>query len=138
MRRILACAAALALGACASSKTLAPSERAVLPVEEQRAWRPASAEDLRGLFVSTSIEGELAAVLREVQYWFDADGRFSGAALVTVPSPSFQTLEGRWSLHESRLELEGGAEPALAEVADDLLRLSGSDGRIVLRRRALP
>lgn len=137
MRRAAICL--LLLGAsCVASGKLDPALRSVEPVREERAWRAARPEDLDGLFVSIAVEGPLAAVLREVHYWFAPDGRFSGAALVVVPAPGFQTLEGRWSLDEGRLSLAAEAEPAQAEVSDELLRLSGSEGVIVLQRRSLP
>jgi hypothetical protein len=133
-RCVLAC---LFLAGCAST-TLERSERAVAPAPEQHAWRPAVTQDLDGLFVSVEIEGPIAAVLREVHYSFASDGRFSGAALVPVPRPTFQTLEGRWTLEDGVLRLGEGNEAARAEVDGDLLRLSGSEGRIALRRRPMP
>lgn len=138
MRAFLLCALLVPCASCISSSQLDPALRSVEQVREERVWRPAVQEDLDGLFRTIEVEGALGAVLREAHYWFGRDGRFSGAALIVVPAPTFQTLDGRWSLADGRLSLGAEAEPARAEVSDELLRLSGAEGVIVLERRPLP
>jgi hypothetical protein len=132
--------AAFAGAGCVASGTLDPSARAVAEPEVAPPldWRPATAQDLDGLYVSVEIRGAAAAVLRELRYWLDSGGEFSGAALFVVPSPRFETLSGRWTLEGGRLTLGEGAAPATAEVAGDLLRITGEEGTVVLERRALP
>lgn len=135
MRALLALLLALPAAGCLASSVVDQSARAVAAEEGLQEWRPALRSEVPGLYSSLSIDGPAAAVLREVHYWFGADGRFTGAALLVVPQPSFQVLDGEWQLDEGSLVLGEGAAPARAEVSGDLLRLSGEEGTVVLRRR---
>lgn len=123
---------------CLASTVLEPSQRAGAADDPQEAWRVATADDIPGLYSSTSIDGATAAVLREVHYWFEADGRFTGAALMSVPQLEYTTLSGHWRFSDGLLFLSEDGLPAQAEVAGDLLRLSSEEGVLVLRKRALP
>jgi len=120
--------------ACASS-VVALEQRAVRGEAEVLEWRPATAADVAGHWRVRSLQGPAAAVLMDLAYWIDADGRFSGAALFPGPPPTYEVLSGTWSLGaEGVLQLGEGSEPARAEVAQDWLRLSGAEGSIVLER----
>jgi len=118
------------------STVLEESSRAVALEQDARAWRAATPQDVPGLYSSIEIEGPAAAVLREVHYWFGSEGRFSGAALFTTPALRYQVLEGSWRLEGDTLVLGEDVAPARLEATDDLLRLSGEEGTVVLRRRA--
>lgn len=123
-----------ALAGCASS-TIPAAERTVRDDLAERAWRPAVAADLVGHWRARRIEGPAAAALMDVAYWIDADGHFSGAALFTGPPPTYQVLSGRWSLAaDGVLQLGEDAAPARAEVAEELLRVSGDEGALVFER----
>jgi hypothetical protein len=123
--------------ACISPSVLDSSGRAVATPRAEIAWRPAAPEDLRGLFESVSIEGEAAAALWKVEYVFDADGSYSGAALVLGGvHPEFQTLAGSWSLEGGLLDL-GDGQTARAAAAGELLKLESDGGVVVLRREAV-
>lgn len=124
----------LLLASCAST-VIAVQDRAVRDELELLAWRPVNAADLAGHWRARRIQGPAAAVLLDVAYWLDADGRFSGAALFAGPPPTYQVLSGAWTLDaDGALQLGEEAEPARAEVAERLLRLSGADGSLVLER----
>jgi hypothetical protein len=99
------------------------------------AWRPATQADLPGEWRARRILGPAAAVLMDVSYWLDASGRFSGAALLAGPPPTFEVLSGAWTLDaDGSLQLGEESEPARAEVSGELLRLRGAEGSIVLER----
>lgn len=140
MRRLLA---ALALvgpcAACIPSNVVAPEDRMVVAPPDDVSWIAATRGDLPGYWVSERIEGQLAGVLLEVRYLFLDDGSYTGAALARAHGrPAFQTLSGTWTLEGEELRLDD-ASPALVEASgDERLRLSGGDGRVVLRREPNP
>lgn len=122
------------LPACASS-VVGIQDRTVRDELVQLAWRPATAADLAGQWRVRSLKGPAAAVLLDLSYWLDADGRFSGAALFVGPPPAYEVLSGTWTLAaDGALQLGEGAAPARAEVAEGLLRLSGDEGSLVFER----
>jgi len=126
--------AALSLASCAST-VVAVQDRVVRDELELLAWRPAALADVTGHWRARRIHGQAAAVLLDLAYWLDADGRFSGAALFAGPPPTYQVLSGEWTLSaDGELQLGEDSEPAKAEVAEGLLRLSGTDGSLVLER----
>lgn len=123
------------LGCGCASDVVALRERAVLRETELLEWRPATAGDLPGHWRAFSLDGPVAAVLMDLAYWLDADGRFTGAALFAGPPPIYEVLSGTWTLGpDGYLRLGEGAAPARAEVADGRLRLSGEEGSLVLER----
>jgi hypothetical protein len=127
--------AASPLAGCIPSNVLASEDRRVEAAEVALAWRPAAAADLPGLWRARSIEGQAAAVLLDLCYWIAADGSFSGAALFAGPPPAYQVLSGTWSLAaDGTLSFGADAAPARAEVGDELLRLSGAEGSLILER----
>lgn len=123
------------LGGCIPSNVVAVEDRRVVDDLGTVAWGPVARDDLRGLFHAIHLDGPLAGVLRSISYWFDADGTFTAAALFAGPPPSYRVLDGTWELAaDGRLQLGAGAEPADVARSDDLLRLSGADGIVVLQR----
>ena len=123
--------------ACISSSVVESSGRAVTPTTSGLAWAPARSADLRGLFESISIEGEVAAALWKVYYAFAEDGSYSGAALVLGgANPEFQTLSGKWVLAGDTLDL-GDGQTARASFAGDHLKLESAGSVVILRRTAL-
>ena len=125
------------IAGCLASTVVEPDQRASTAAEPL-AWRAAVPDDIPGLYSSDSIDGSLAAVLQEVHYWFGADGRFTGAALLGVPELAYTTLSGHWRFSDGLLYLSEDGLPARVEVAGELLRLSSEEGVLVLRRRAMP
>ena len=122
------------LASCAST-VVGVQNRAVRNELELLAWRPAAAADLAGHWRARRIDGPAAAALLDVAYWLDADGWFAGGALLAGPPPTYQVLSGAWTLGaDGTLQLGAEAEPARAEVAEHLLRLSGREGSLVLER----
>jgi len=122
------------LAGCASS-VLSVKDRAVPDEVELLDWRPATAADIAGHWRVRSMQGPAAAVLRDLAYWIDADGRFSGAALFAGPPPAYQVLSGTWTPSaDGTLQLGEDAAPARAEVARGWLRLSGAEGSLVFER----
>ena len=87
---------------CGGSE-LAPEERDVTLDRPLLEWRPALRADIPGFYVSREIEGEAAASVLSMEYLFQEDGSYTGAALVLDENgrPSFQTLSGTWRLEES-------------------------------------
>lgn len=135
--RLIALLAIFLSTACASS-VVALQDRAVRDELELHAWRPATAADIAGHWRARSLQGPAAAVLLDLAYWLDADGRFSGAALFVGPPPTYEVLSGTWTLGtDGTLQLGAEAEPAKAEVAQGWLRLSGAEGSLVLERAAI-
>lgn len=137
MRRLLLAGLLLALPGCYASSTLAEGERAVAPVAERASWRAAAKDDLPGLWASTAIEGQSAGAVLKVYYAFDADGGWSGVALVLgEDGPRFTPLatDGTWSLADGALDLRDGAPPARAFVDGPRLRLVAGDDRLELAR----
>ncbi|MEZ5977355.1 MAG: hypothetical protein R3F34_03960 [Planctomycetota bacterium] len=133
----LLCIAPIA-ASCAGTGTLSSDAREVVDVEASLEWVPGASEDVPGIYTSTSIEGPAAAVLREVHYRFAEDGTFTGAALLTQPVHQYTVLTGEWRVDGDQLYLSEDGEPARIEVAGDLLRMSGAEGVVVLRRRSVP
>jgi hypothetical protein len=132
-RRLALLVASLLSTACASG-LVAVQDR---PVRDELAlvvWRPATAADVAGHWRARSLDGPAAAVLLDLAYWLETDGRFTGAALFAGPPATYEVLSGSWTLADGVLQLGEGAEPAQAEVAGGWLRLSGADGSLVLER----
>jgi len=122
------------LGASCASSVVAIADRDVRDEIETVEWRPATPADVVGHWRVRSMVGPAAAVLMDLAYWMDADGRFSGAALFVGPPPAYEVLSGTWVLADGELQLGEDAEPARAEVAEGWLRLSGDEGSLVLER----
>ena len=58
--------------------------------------------------------------------------------MTNIPNAQYQVLSGAWTLSDDGTLLLGeDAGPARAEVAEDLLRLTGSEGSLVLERAEL-
>ncbi|MBL8863673.1 MAG: hypothetical protein JNK02_16910 [Planctomycetes bacterium] len=131
---LLLALAALGAPACIAPSVVQSSGRAVALDSAPLEWRPATPDDVAGLFESASIEGEAAAALWRVWYAFAADGTYSGAALVLGEThPVFQTLSGSWTLSDGQLDL-GDGQTAPVAAAEDHLRLEGDGGVVILRR----
>jgi hypothetical protein len=130
----LVAALLLACAGCIAPSVLAPEERALELSVAEVEWRAASADDVPGTYISTELNGPLAASLRKLVYLFQPAGTYTGAALIDDAPPRFESISGTWVLLEGRLCLDGGP-PARIEVAPDgSLRLSGDEGSVVLRR----
>lgn len=126
---------AVLLAGCIPSNVVAVEDRAVATPIATAEFVPATAEAFAGLYESVEITGAAAAALRKVYYLFRPGGRFTGAALLQDGGEErFATLSGAFTLQGGAVVLGEGAEPAQAEMAQDLLRLRGSDGTVVLRR----
>jgi hypothetical protein len=126
---------ALVLPSCIPSNVIAPKDRLVAVEWANAHWAPADASAIAGLYSSIALTGDVAAGIRKVYYDFEPDGRFTGAALVQRGGEStFEVLSGTWTLEGGSLRLGQDGEPAMAEMAPDLLRLSGEAGMVVLRR----
>ena len=120
-------AALLLLPCCIGSNVVATADRAVVAKDAlaTTVWTAAAAADFHGLFESIEVR---------VYYWFQASGRYSGAALVEQDDGvAFQTLSGTWTLAPDGLHLDG-SEALSAEVAPELLRIAVPGGTLVLRR----
>ena len=126
--------AALLCASCAGSGTLAQDQRAAALEGHAIVWRPATAADVPGVYVSRELTGPLAAYLRKLVYLLEADGSYAGAALVDAAPPRFEVLAGAWSFVEGCLVLDGGPPAALETCDDGSLRLSGAEGVVVLER----
>ena len=129
-------AALLLVPCCIGSNVVATADRAVVAKDAlaTTVWTAAAAADFHGLFESIEVRGEAALSLRKVYYWFQASGRYSGAALVEQDDGvAFQTLSGTWTLAPDGLHLDG-SEALSAEVAPELLRIAVPGGTLVLRR----
>ncbi len=137
MRVELALLALLVAPACIAPSVVSSSGRAVAQDEQAIAWRAATVDDFVGFFRSERIEGGVAASLARVDYFFAADGFYTGAALVLGDAhPEYQTLTGTWRLDAGRLVLDDG-EPVDVAASDEHLRIATPDGTLVLRRTAL-
>ncbi len=122
---------------CIAPSVLAPEERLVELDSEAVDWRPAVAYDVPGTYVSTQLSGPLAASLRKLVYHFEAEGAYTGAGLFDGDPPRFEVIGGHWTIATDGLHLDDAA-PAALEVADDgSLRLTGEEGRVVLRKEKL-
>lgn len=136
LRRVLLAAVA-GLSACIPSNVVARTDREVTIESAATAWRTATRADVSGYFRSEERTGALATGLWLVEYQFRDDGTFTGAALLQGDPDAFAVLSGDWSMPEDGVLVLDGAEPADLEAAEGLLRLSGPDGSVVLRREAL-
>jgi len=106
----------------------------VAPRAEELAFTAAPQLVLDGLFESIDIRGDAAVSLRKIYYLFSANGTYTAAALADAEGvPSFQTLNGTWTVGPDGLALDGEA-PVRLEQAEDHLRLSAPTGQVVLRR----
>ncbi|MEY2982671.1 MAG: hypothetical protein ACO4CT_10375 [Planctomycetota bacterium] len=135
----LAAAAVLAVvpASCIPSNVVARTDREVDLEPAAVVWRPATSADLPGYFRSTDRSGALATGLWLVEYQFRADGTFTGAALLQGEPDAFAVLTGSWDMPGPGTLVLDGAEPAEIEAAHGLLRISGPDGSVVLRREDL-
>jgi len=128
----LACAACSP--SCIAPSVLARDERAVSSSVSEPSWHAAFREELLGWFESTRIEGDAAESFLEIEYYFAADGTYSGAALAhAAQGPEFQTLTGRWTLAGAEITFDGG-ETARVLAAPGWLRFESNEGIVVLRR----
>lgn len=132
-RALLGLMALLASG-CISPSVLDESARAVDLGDASVAWAPAAAEHVPGTYVSTELEGQVAVVLRKLVYSFGRDGDYTGAGLFDDDPPHFEVLTGTWSFGPEGLSLDGGPHATLEVAPDGSLRLTGDEGRVVLRR----
>lgn len=133
----LALFAALATSACIPSNVVARTDREVSLEPASVAWRAAAPDDLLGYFRSIERTGAVATGLWLVEYQFRADRTFTGAALLQGDPDAFAVLSGSWEMPGPGSLVLDGAEPARAEVAPGLLRISGADGSVVLRLEEL-
>ena len=119
---------------CIAPSVLAHEERAVAATEVAPAWGSVRESDLDGWFESTHIEGDAAISFLRIEYFFAADGTYSGAALaIDTAGPEFQTLIGRWRLDGDQLDL-GEGNSARVQAAPGWLKLESEGGSVVLRR----
>jgi hypothetical protein len=121
------------------SNVVAPQARAVEEVGPSAPLLPLTAGLLEGLYESHAVHGAAAASLRKLSYWFERDGRYSGAGLVLDGgSASFQTLAGRWTLEGDVLVLQpdGGGDPerVTARGAPGWIELRSEGGSVLLRK----
>lgn len=136
-RRLLLAIAVLPFSGCYASNVVATTERSVREQAEPTEWRPAVVADLVGYHRAVAIRGDAALSLRTVYYLFQADGVYTGAALVDGERGlEFQTLRGRWELGADGLVLDGA--PAVgASAAPGWLRIAAPNGELLLRREEL-
>jgi hypothetical protein len=128
---------ALLAPACIAPSVVDSSGRAVESAAEELAWRDAQPRDFDGLFESTAIEGEAAAVIGRIYYHFSPAGSYTGAALVIGGAePEFQTLSGRWTLGPDGLDLGDGV-PVRASASEGHLRLASDGGVVTLQRQVI-
>lgn len=136
MTRAVLAAAAIGLlaAACIPSNVVAPTERMVVEPTDALAFAPAAAADVVGFHESLDVQGDAAASLRKVYYLFEADGSYTGAALVDDGERrAFQTLTGHWQLTAEGLVLDG--QPAAScEATAGQLRITAPTGVLRLRR----
>lgn len=119
---------------CYASNVVAMEDRDVKAREDLAHWKPARAASIPGLYRSGTIEGESAASLLKLFYYFGDDGTYTAAALVGSSPPSFQVLSGEWSFSEGKLLLGEDSAPAGLEEFEDMLRISTPQGKVVLYR----
>jgi len=137
-RRILpplVLALAVLTPACISPSVIAPEERAVELATVGLEWRAGAPADLPGVFVSAELTGPLAATLRLLVYRFGADGSYTGAALLDDAPPRFEVLSGTYRVEGRSLVLDDGPPAALEVAPEGSLRLTGDEGRVVLKRQ---
>lgn len=133
----VACAVAVVVGlsaGCIASSVVEPEQRAPNLADPNLEWGAAQPARFAGTYLSSELTGPLASSLRLLVYRFDAGGSYTGAALLDGDPPHFEVLTGTWRLDTEQLWLDD-APPASIEMAPDgSLRLSGAEGRVVLRR----
>lgn len=134
MRRALVLALALLGASCAGNGILAREERGAALEPAPLAWRPATREEVPGLYGSSELTGVLAGYLRKLVYLFEEDGTYAGAALIDVAPPRFEVLAGSWSFEGESLVLDGGPPAGLEVSPEGALRLTGAEGVVVLER----
>ncbi len=119
---------------CIAPSVLARAERAVSSSVSEPNWHDALPEDVHGWFESTRIEGDAASSFLSIEYFFAADGTYSGAALAYGGAgPEFQTLSGQWSLAGADFVFDDGAT-ARVLAAPGWLKFETSGGSVVMRR----
>jgi len=133
---LLLAAFAMFTGSCIAPSVLAPENRATVLDGEHVEWAAGDGSSVPGTYVSTEISGRLATVLRKVVYLFEADGAYTGAALVDDDPPRFEVIGGRWRVEDDLLYLDDAPPAVLSAAPDGSLRLSGEEGTVVLRREA--
>ena len=120
--------------ACIAPSVVDPADRARVVDLLDQEWEAATADDMPGVYVSAQLTGAVANVLLKVVYLFEADGNYTGAALVDTAPPHFEVISGSWRMEGGQLTLDA-ADPAAVEVAGDRsLRITGAEGQVVLRR----
>lgn len=125
---------ALCAPGCIAPSVLERDERAVVNSIDEPIWTSAQPADLPGWFESTRFEGDAANAFLRIEYFFAADGTYSGAALAHgVAGPEFQTLSGSWHLAGDELDLGDGSS-ARVRAAPGWLKLESDGGSVVLRR----
>jgi hypothetical protein len=135
---LFANAIAVSAAGCIPSNVVAVTDRAVVVEAEHATWRPATSADVPGLWSSSRLLGPVSTMLLEVVYLFEAEGHFTGAALFAGPPPEFKVLSGTWAFDaQGRFVLGDGADGAVLEAAEGMLRMSGEDGAVVLNRQEL-
>ena len=132
---MLTLGAMMPLESCIASNLLDSSQRMLQVQPVEREWAPAGSADIEGQFESTEITGAAAGSVLKIYYYFGADGRFTGAALIVGSvGPTFQVLEGQWILSDGRLTLGSDSEPANVYKSMDSLLLTTVDSRVVFKR----
>lgn len=126
-----------ALPGCIASNVVAVKDRQVVVAAEDLPWQPATSVALDGLYESLEVRGDVATTLRKVYYVFQADGSYTGAALVEADGAfRFQTLVGTWRVVDGGLSLDEGPVVRL-DAAPEHLRITAANGVLVLRRGIL-
>jgi hypothetical protein len=132
--RLLLGLLALLTHSCIAPSVVAREDRALALSSADLEWSAASSADVPGTYVSVEISGAPAAVLRKLVYHFGVDGSYTGAALLDDLPPRFEVIGGHWRLQGADLHLDDSPPALLERAQDGSLRLSGAEGRVVLRR----
>lgn len=123
---------------CIPSNVIDVEQRAVRRDAIEEVWRTADESLLRGFWTSESVRGPGAETVLRLYYYFAADQRFTGAALITGDrGAEFQTLSGSWSLTDGQLDLGDGSPALRAETGGRRLRLTSADGEAIFQREEL-
>jgi len=128
--------ATMVLSGCIASNVVDPGLRLLATGTESLAFVPAPEFAWAGLYMSVEVQGEAAASLRRIWYWFRADGTYTAAALIETDVVAFQTRDGTWRHAGGQLHLDDGP-PVAVEVVGEFVRLTSGAGRVVLRHEAL-
>ena len=135
MRRSATLLSLLLLGtSCIAPSVVDPGDRSLVMGYEDLQWSPAAAEAIPGTYVSEHLSGAVAGVLLKLVYRFDAEGNYTGAALIDGAPPHFEGLTGHWSYQADHLQLDEAAPATVEMTADGWLRLTGEEGAVILRR----